>query len=273
MRLKKRIASVILLLIILSSCAYEENIFQESPSGASDKVTKVTLDGITVQDTLIFNYEEDKIASVNWCTYMAGASAGCLVGYSEIRRYNNIGKLDSVGGRWHVSYVYENGLRKKMTAFFDNQYHSTTTFLEYTGIYPSKIKVEFASAEVKIVDLTFNASGDLTRKSIKNDNGVLLEDVSVEYTNIENPLHGMIETPAYAVLFFGFDDFVFYHSKHVPETIITDYTHENPVYPKNITIHYSPVVNASGNLVSAKAFRAVDDRRYDMHSIFISYDK
>ena len=272
MLLKKCIAPVILLLSLLCSCAYEENIFQE-PKGTSDKVTKVTFDGITIQDTLVFNYEADKITSVNWCTFMAGASAGCLVGYSEIRRYNDIGKLDSVGGRWHVSYVYENGLRKKTTAFLNNQFHSTTTFLEYAGIYPSKIKVEFPNGEVNVVDLTFNASGDLIRKSIKNGNDVLLEDVLVEYTNIENPLHGMIETPAYAVLFFGFDDFVFYHSKHVPETIVTDYTHENPVYPKNQTIHYNSVLNALGNLVSAKAFRTIDDRRYDMHSIFISYGK
>lgn len=237
------------------------------------KVKKVILDGITVQDSLTLHYESGKIASIDWCSFMPGDSEGCLVGYSELRHYNNSGKLDSVSGRWNLSCVYENGLRKKLIAFKDSQHYSTTTFMEYSGTYPTKIKVEFAKAGVQYVDLVFNSSGDVTRKTVKNEQGVLQEDTQVEYTSIQNPLQGVVETPSYAVLFFGFDDFVFYFSKHVPETVVTHYTSDIPVFPKDITISYIPKLNDSGLLVSANAFRTIDGKQYNTHNIHVAYSK
>src|SRR5258707_11753803 len=106
-----------LLLIFCHACR-NENI---SPINTKATIAKVTLDGIGVRDTLTFNYKEGKITNVNWCTYVQGASNGCLIGYSEIRHYSDSGELDSINGRWHVIYLYENGLRKKIITYYDNQ--------------------------------------------------------------------------------------------------------------------------------------------------------
>lgn len=239
--------------------------------GKGDKARKVTLDGLSVQDTLNFYYEEEKVIKVDWCTHMGG-DASCLVGYSELRYYNDSGKLDSLSGRWNVSYEYENDLLKKIVAYADSngtsRYYSTTSFLEYAGTDPVKLKVEFATSEVQYVDLTFNASGDLTHKTIKNGQGLLLEDVQIQYTNIKNPLIKRIETPAFSVLFFGFDGLAFYYSRHVPETVTSTYSN-SPVVPKNLLIKYEHEVDGSGKLVYARAFRD----EINVHNISVAYDE
>lgn len=251
----------------------EENYDLEDDDVVGDHVTKITLDGISAQDSLTFHYNDNKITSVDWCTTLDPKSNDCLVGYSETRTYDELGKLDSVGGKWQLSYDYEGGLRKSIIAVNDDEYYSTTTFTDYSGGYPVNLRVEFADGIKRNIHLTFNTNGDLERKLITNADGVLLEEVRIEYSMIENPLKGMIETPAYAVLFFGFDDFAFYFSNHVPVKVITEFTNETPVYPKNFTVDYHLMVDNSGKLVSANASRTTNVQTYDLHKILITYNK
>lgn len=260
-----------LLLTIFYSCQYEENIFPDQQPTAGTNVHKVTFDGITVRDTVIFRYQKGKIESVNWCTSLI-SDPGCVAGYSETRLYNSIGKLDSVGGKWNVSYRYENGLRKSIVAFLNGAHYSTTTFLQYEGIYPKTIKVEFATSDALYVDLTFNSSGDVIRKTIKKDNNILLEDATVTYMNIDNPLYGIMETPSYAALFFGFDDFIFYHTRHFPQTVTTLYTADNPVAPKRSVINYQTTLNVSGHVISAAAFNVTEGQQINAHNIVFAYN-
>ncbi len=235
-----------------------------------DPVRKVTLDGISVQDTLNFYYSNGKISTVNWCTHIEGASStdDCLVGYSELRNYNDAGQLTSVSGRWDLSYDYQNGFRKKMIAYHDDKYFSTTTFLEYSGTYPKRLKVE-EKESVLDVDLTFNADGDLIREIIKDHQGVLLADFKIEYTSIVNPLYKKMETLSYAVEFFGFNNFVFYYSQHLPVTI-TNAAPAQPGHPVLIShIQYKYTLDSAGRLISGRAFSPHNN----VHNILISYVK
>ena len=272
--MKRIIASLLpflLLLVFSYACRNEENV---SPSKAKATIAKVTLDGVGVRDTLTFNYKEGKIADVNWCTYVQGASNGCLVGYSEVRHYSNSGELDSISGRWHMFYFYENGLRKKIVAYYDNQYYSTTN-LEYAGTLPTMIKVNFASSypnNPANMELIFDSSGDLVRKTIKDGQGSLLVDSQIQYSTIENPLQGTLETVSFAVEYFDFDDFVFYYSKHVPATISNPVPTApgNPVLQHSITYKYKQ--DALGRLTSASAF-ITNHEDVNIHNIFIEYNK
>jgi len=262
---------ILLILVLCYGCHNDENI---SPNKTKATIAKVTLDGVGVRDTLTFNYKEGKIANVNWCTYVQGASNGCLVGYSEVRHYSNSGELDSISGRWHIFYSYENGLRKKIIAYYDNQYYSTTN-LEYSGTHPTMIKVHFASSDPNDptnIDLTFDSSGDLVRKTIKDGQGSLLVDSQIQYSTIENPLQGTLETVSIAVEYFDFDDFVFYYSKHVPETISNPVPAlpGNPVLQHSIGYKYKQ--DASGRLISASAF-ITNHEDVNVHNIFIEYNK
>jgi hypothetical protein len=269
----KRIFTLLLpvMLLLVFSCSNKENI---SPINTKATIAKVTLDGIGVRDTLTFNYKEGRVTNVNWCTYVQGASAGCLTGYLELRHYNDSGELDSISGRWHIFYFYEMGLRKKIIAYYDNQYYSTTN-LEYTGTYPTLIKVHFAASDpndVNNVELKFDSSGDLTRKTIKNSQGVLIMDSQIQYSTIENPLQGIWETISFAVEFFDFDDFVFHYSKHVPLTITNPVAvlPGNPVLQHSITYKYKQ--DASGRLISASAF-ITNHEDVNVHNILIEYNK
>ena len=175
-------------------------------------------------------------------------------------------------GRWQVSYEYQNGLRKSIVASYNNRHYSTTTFLDYTESRPSRIKVENEVSELRYVDLTFNDSGDLIRKKISDENEVLLEEVNITYADLENPLQAVLETPSYAVVVFGFDDFVFYFSKHFPARVDIAYSQQNPVAPKSFVIDYETTLNESGKVVSANAFRVSPGQHINAHSIQIDYD-
>ncbi|WP_276371707.1 hypothetical protein [Chryseolinea sp. H1M3-3] len=232
-------------------------------------VRKVTLDGIGVQDSLSFYYDNGKISTVNWCTHIKGASStdGCTVGYSELRSYNDVGHLSSISGRWDLSYIYENGLRKKILTYHDDQYFSTTTFLEYAGTYPKRLNVEEKETTAD-VELTFNTDGNLIRQTIKKQ-GTLLADFQIEYTSIINPLYKKMEALSYAVEFSGFNNFVFYYSQHLPATI-TNAAPTQPGHPVLIShIQYNYTVDNSGRFISGKAF----SKQNNVHNIIISYVK
>jgi hypothetical protein len=262
--MKKSIFFVILVFGGLIFSCSENN----SVAPALAKVEKVALDGISAQDILTFQYKNGNVTSVDWCLYIGGLASGCVVGYSEIRHYNAAEKLDSISGRWNISYEYENGVRKKMIAYYNDAYYNTTTFMEYSGANPVKLHVVSPTSGIRYVYLDYNTSGDLTRKTIKDNQGVTLEDVQIQYAAIENPLHGLMETPSYAVEFFGFDTFAFYFSTHVPQ-IVTITRTNSPVVPASETINYTYQQNDAGQLVSASAFR---DQTINLHNIAIVYD-
>jgi hypothetical protein len=234
-----------------------------------DKLRKVILDGISVQDTLNFYYAQGKVADVEKCTRMAN-STSCVVSYSEIRSYDAYGKLESINGKWNASYSYENDSLKKIVVYKDNlnveEYFCTTTFLKYVNGKPVKIKIDYGTS-VENIELTFDAKGDLIQKIVKNGQGLILESVQIEYGKIVNPLKRLIETPSYSVLFFGFDELAFYYSEHVPKNVTT--TSSAPTFPNTLVISYRYKLDVNGRLVLAEAYNGI----YNVHNISMVYSQ
>jgi len=262
--MKKRIffRSWVVLWGVLLSC-HENDTLNVTAGDHVLQTAKIVLDGIGVQDTLSLHYQAGKVASVDWCTQMY---AQCITGYSELRQYDDAGNLASIDGRWRIVYEYQNGLRQKLTAYRDGQYYSTNTFLEYDGLHPKKVRVEQAAGEAEYVELEFDQNGDLVRKAVNDVHGNLLLDVRATYSPVKNALKGLMETPSYAVLFFGFDDFVFYYSEHIPEAVTIIDNNPN-VVPREQVIHYEIERDATNKLLAAKAYR----NGYNVHNIGIRY--
>ena len=268
MKMRQSVLFLCFSIFLYDSCQQEEELSSMVVENVPvEKVSNVILDGIGVQDTLKFQYDREKVSNVQWCTQLSNV---CVTGDSELRFYDAGGQLDSINGRWQISYSYKNHLRKKIIAFKDGAYYSTTTFLKFSGTYPTRIKVEFATSEVRYVDLEFDASGDLVHKTVKDNRGLVLENIQISYSAIENPLRSLMETPSYAVLFFGFDDFIFYYSNHVPETIINSST-SIPGYNYNPhrIIRYELELDDSGRLHLAQAF--IEEFDINIHNVVIRY--
>src|SRR6478736_3385137 len=199
------IFSLLTLLFIIISCEHEEATPSVN-SADKKKISSVVFNGISVQDTLKLHYEDEQISSIDWCSHVTG-DAGCTAGYKETRYYNSSDDLELVNGRWNVFYFYEGRLRKRTMTYEGGQFFSSTNY-EYAGTLPKKMKIYFAGTdlnEATIVDLNFNPAGDLTRKIITDKEGNILADLQIEYSEIETPLGGQIETTPYAVEYFDFE--------------------------------------------------------------------
>jgi hypothetical protein len=236
------------------------------------QVAKVTFSSgnEVVQDTLTYHSSAGRIDAVDWCTHLASTDVNgptCVSGYTEGRYYDVEGNLDSISGRWSGSYQYDDALRKSIVTWKDGNYYSTSSFLGYTHLYPNRIKVVFATSPALYIDLEVNSSGDLIHKTMTDASGALIEEIRVDYSLVENPLKGMMETTSYAVASFGFDHLIFYYSRHIPETVTINQGPASHSAPFNQVIRYKNQLDASGKLVSLNAFRD----QLSVHRLTVEY--
>src|SRR6478752_4661654 len=96
-------------LFLFYSCQQEDRISPDQSKMIVNtyRVKQVVLDGIGVQDSLNFSYANGKVSSIDWCTHVSGNSE-CQNEYTEVRHFDDQGKLNEITGRWHVFYFFEN---------------------------------------------------------------------------------------------------------------------------------------------------------------------
>ena len=71
-----------------------------------------------------------------------------------------------------------------------------------------------------------------------------------------------------AVLFAGFNQSLFYYSKHMPESVITTELNINGT-PEEHPVQYTYTRNADGEVISASAFNKLTN--VNVHNIMIQY--